>query len=94
VVHVTVVTVVFVLVPSAAWVSVVVDVVVHFLSSPIRRDMRSVAGSVLEDKVSSRARDTIVKALNGELRALTELHRMQDLEDVRHRLDVLEEEWG
>jgi hypothetical protein len=58
----------------------------------IRQDMRSVAGSVLEGKVSSRAGDTIIKALNGELRALTELHKMQDLEDVRRRLDALEEQ--
>lgn len=60
----------------------------------VRKDMRAVASAVLNGKVSSRAADSIIKALNGELRALTELHKMQDLEDIRHRLDVLEEEWG
>jgi hypothetical protein len=57
----------------------------------IRRDMRAVAGSVLEGKVSSRAGDTIIKALNGELRALTELHKMQDVVNLERRLDELEE---
>ena len=60
----------------------------------IRSDLRSVAGAVLDEKVSSRQGDTIIKALNAELRAIAELSKLQDLEDLKRRLDRLEEDWG
>ena len=60
----------------------------------IRKDLRSVAASVLDGKVSARQGDTIVKCLNAEARAITELSKMQDLEDLRARLDALEQEWS
>jgi hypothetical protein len=57
----------------------------------VRKDMRAVASAVLNGKVSSRAADSIIKALNGELRALTELHKIQDVAALERRLDELED---